>query len=122
MLDSSCRPSACPLRCFADEVGRIIRAADSLVGSDLRIRTKRAGPIHSSVREMGREDLLRRGATRYPLLDGRHLVECVGAGTTSAVVHSGYHVQLDGLADYARTEFSDHIVEIVDAVHRCNLR
>jgi hypothetical protein len=46
------RPSACRLRCFADEVCSIIRAAGSFVGGDLGVRTKRSRAVHSSIREM----------------------------------------------------------------------
>jgi hypothetical protein len=60
---------------------------------------------------MGCEDLLRRGATRNPLLDGRHRVECVGARTAPAMIHSGHHVQRDGFADHARAELPDYTIE-----------
>jgi hypothetical protein len=99
---------------FADKIRSVISVSGSLVSGHLRVRTKRTGTVHSSVREMGREDLLRCSATRNPMLDGRHLVECVGAGTAPAMVHAGHHVQLDGFADHAFAKLSDHIVEIID--------
>src|SRR6185436_7186284 len=106
----------------AREIGRFVGIARAIPFRHLAEWTERPRAVGGPVRHVPRLDALRRGAGLDPLFHRAHAIEIVGARTALAMIHAGYHVELNRRSNARAALRGDDLLEEVHRVVRRDLR
>src|SRR5262249_13733310 len=102
---------------LANEVRRIVGAADALVLRKLRIRAQGPRHIYSIISDVISGQLLRRNSRFAPSLERAYEVDLIRSRTAAAVLHAGRHEEADPVV-LLRTHLPQNALVIINGVAR----